>query len=317
MKIYLSILTVSVLLSSCAWFSSEPKEDIPNEDEIVAAEEARLAEAENYVSDGIAYYQAGNDTMAVKSWEKALNIIPEDAEVHNFKGISLHRLGNTDEALKSFKKATTLNPKYFQAHNNAGYMLFLKNKYKAAEQEFEQSLSHNPKYEPALRNQRLVESIMLGKLSREVFEISEETARKDEYIEQIEGYKKVLLIDSTYAKAHNNIAVAYYYEANHDSAYYHLERAIKFKKEYPEAINNLGILYKVNQEYEPAIKLFLKALTLKPRYIGALTNLSETYYLHNEIENARRVLNTLIELEPNNKFAHSLLSTIEADQVKE
>ena len=302
---------VLVFSSSCAWFKSEPKE--PPASTPAESEEMRLAEAENYVSDGISYFQAGDDSLAILSWRKALEIIPEDAEVHNFLGIALHRYGNVEEALQEFKKAVKLKPDYYQAQNNMGYMLFLLNRYNAAMAAFNRSLAGNPGYEPAIRNRRLVESIIMGNLSREAFEISEETARKDEYIDQIDGYKKVLKLDSTFAKAYNNIAVAYYYEGDLDSAMYHLQKAIHFNRNYPEAINNLAVLYKLNEEYETAIKLFLKALTLKPRYVAALNNLGETYFLNKEMDNARRVFNTVLELEPDNKVAKFWLAKMETE----
>ncbi|HGY55530.1 MAG TPA: tetratricopeptide repeat protein [Caldithrix abyssi] len=311
MQRIVSLFFILVLLTSCAWFKSEPKE---SESETTAeSEEMRLAEAENYVSDGISYFQAGDDSMAILSWRKALEIIPEDAEVHNFLGIALHRNGDVEAALDEFKKAVSLKPDYYQAQNNMGYMLFLLNRYNAALAAFNRALGGNPGYEPAIRNRRLVESIIMGNLSREAFEISEETARKDEYIEQIDGYKKALLIDSTFAKAHNNIAVAYYYEGDLDSAMYHLQRAIHFNRNYPEAINNLAVLYKINEDYETAIKLFLKALTLKPRYIAALNNLGETYFLNKEMDNSRRVFNTVLELEPDNKVAKFWLAKMDTE----
>lgn len=301
------VLFIIVLFAtSCAWFKSEPKK--PTEEERAGKEEMRLAEADNYVSDGISYFQAGDDSLAILSWKKALEIIPEDAEVHNFLGIALHRNGEIESALAEFEKAVELKPDYFEAENNRGYMLFLLNRYNNALAAFDRSLAVNPAYEPAIRNHKLVESIIMGNLSREAFEISEETARKDEYIEQIDGYKKVLQLDSTYAKAHNNIAVAYYYEGDLDSAMYHLKKAIQYNRNYPEAINNMAILYKINEDYETAIKLFLRALTLKPRYVAALNNLGETYYLNKEMDNANRVFNTVLELEPDNKVAKFWLS---------
>ncbi|HID39307.1 MAG TPA: tetratricopeptide repeat protein [Calditrichaeota bacterium] len=306
MQRIITLFVIVFLATSCAWFKSEPKE--PSAEQQAEKEQMRLAEAENYVSDGISYFQAENDSLAILSWKKALEIIPEDAEVHNFLGIALHRNGEVEAALEEFRKAVELKPDYFEAENNRGYMLFLLNRYNAALAAFNRSLAINPGYEPAIRNRKLVESIKMGNLSREAFEISEETSRKDEYIEQIDGYKKVLKLDSTFAKAHNNIAVAYYYEGDLDSAFFHLEKAIKYNRNYPEAINNLAILYKINEDYETAIKLFLRALTLKPRYVAALNNLGETYYLNKEMDNANRVFNTVLELEPDNNVAKFWLS---------
>lgn len=318
---YLSAcLMIILLVSSCAWFRTAPKEKIPEEttkEELRAEEEMLLAKAENYVSDGINYYQAGNDSLAVKSWRKALDIIPDDAEVHNFIGISLHRSGQIEKAYMEFSAAVKINQGYYQAYNNAGYMLFLQKKYGDALSAFNKSLKINPSYKPALKNLRLMDNIVYANLSRDAFEIAEEVSKEYDYAEQIKGYGKVLELDSTFAKAHNNIAVAYFYEGFLDSAYYHLAKAIKLKKNYPEAINNLGYLYKMDEKYEIAIKLFLKALALKPRYIGALNNLGETFALYGDNENARMVYQTVLELEPHNEVAKTALSEFGASKTPE
>lgn len=312
MKKLIILIGFSLMVYSCAWFKTEPKVEVPDEKttEELRAEEMRLAMADNFVSDGITYYQVGKDSLAVQSWKRALEIIPYDAEIYNFMGISLHRLGKIKEALSEFEMAINLKADYYEAHNNVGYMNFLLGRYDEALKAFETSIEIEPTYEPAQKNKKLADSVISGNLSKRAFEIAEKTSGEYDTQQQITGYLKVLAIDSTYAMAQNNIGVAYYYEGNIDSAYIHLKKALEINNDHPEAINNLGYLYKVDQNYEMAIKLFLKALTLKPRYIGALNNLGETYALHGEEENAKRVFTTVLELDPNNIIAKRSLEGI-------
>lgn len=307
-----------ISVSSCAWIKTEPKvEPSPTEEEMRLAElERKLEEAEVLVGQGITHYQNGKDSMAVKSWDQALAIIPDDAEVHNFKGMALHRMGKISEAKKEFEAALLINPAYYQAYNNAGYMWFLLNNYDRAEAAFVQALKLKPDYKDAQDNIKLLDQVIDGKLSKKVFELNEEASNKVDHDDQIIEYKKVLALDSTYAKAHNNLAVAYYYSDNMDSSLVHLKKAVALKKDYPEAINNLGYLYKVAENYEVAIKFFLKALTLKPKYIGALNNLAETYYLNNELSNAHRTLNTVLDLEPGNPVAKRWLIKVETKEAE-
>lgn len=321
MKKYFVFGMVLILANSCAWFQSQPKTapetQKPSPEEMMRAERDReLAEAENYVGDGIAYYQQGKDTLAIKSWDKALRIIPDDAELHNFKGMALYRTGDITAALKEFQTALGLNPAYYQAYNNAGYMYFLLNNYDRADKAFDSALKYKPDFKDALNNKALLKKVIAGDLAKKVFELSENASTIDDYEQQIRQYLKVLDMDSTYAKAHNNLGVAYYYTGNLDSALIHLRAAVHFKKDYPEAINNLGYLYKVAEKYELAIKLFLKALTLKPRYVGALTNLAETYYLNGELQNARRTLHTVLEMEPGNAVAKRWLVKVETKEAE-
>ncbi len=313
MKQYIVLLGVLFLMSSCAWFSSTPKQS-PEEKakaEAQAAHKKLLAETETYVGDGIEAYGKGNDSLAIRSWKIALKLNPEDAEVHNFLGMSLHRQGKIKQALHEFEAALTINPAYYQAYNNAGYMWFLLNNYDRAKAAYDLALKYKPDFKPAQKNKALLDKVVEGKLSKQVFELSESASKIEDEDAQIAAYKKVILLDSTYAKAYNNLAVAYYYTGNLDSALIYLEKAVKLKKDYPEAINNLGYLYKVAGKYETAVQLFLRALTLKPKYVAALNNLAETYYLNNEIHNAQRTLNTVLELDPENSIAKRWLKLVE------
>lgn len=300
MKKAIIIMGFGLIISSCAWFVSEPKEDTTED---IRAEEMRLAMADNLVSDGIKYYQAGNDSIAVVAWRKSLDINPYDAEVYNFIGISLHRMDNIDDALDAFKVAVQIRADYYQAHNNIGYMQFLLGRYEEALNSFNTCLAMESDYEPAVKNKNLTQELFAGNLSKTAFEIAEQASKEYDAKKQINDYLKVIKIDSTYIMAQNNLGVAYYYEGKIDSAYFHIKKALKINRDYPEALNNLAYLYKIEENYELAIKLFLKALTLKPKYFGALNNLGETYLLNGEKENAKRVFITVLDLDPENEVA--------------
>jgi len=309
---FFMVICMVFLISSCAWFTSSkaPKEEVQQPPEMDIAPEIRIT-AENYVSDGVAYYQDTNYTSALKAWQQALELIPGDAEVHNFVGIAYHKLNKLDDAITHFKLATDLDSTYYEAHNNLGYVLFLKEDYDGAGKEFETALEINPEYNPAKLNYERTKNIMNGVLLREVFELTQQAEKLDDLDLKIDYYKKILTLDSTYAEGHNNIAVAYYYADKVDSAYEHLNKALELKKDYPEAINNLGYIYKVSGRYQDAINLFLKAISLKQRYVIALNNLGETYYLNGELQNAERVFKTVLEVEPANEFAKDSLAILD------
>jgi Flp pilus assembly protein TadD len=267
--------------------------------------------AENFVSEGVAYYQDGNYEKAVSSWKEALELIPGDAEVHNFIGISYHNLNRLDDATHHFVMATKLDTTYYEAYNNLGYDLFLQKKYGEARRAFETALDINPQYTAAKLNYERTKKIMSGALKREVFELTEQAAKIDDVDQQISFYEKILMIDSLNAEVHNNLAVAYYYADSLDGAYDHLNIALKINKDYPEAINNMGYIYKVAGRYQEAVNLFLKAISLKPKYVFGLNNLGETYMLMNENENAVRVFHTVLEIDPENEVAKDGLAKLE------
>lgn len=304
-------LSIILLVTSCAWFTSKPaKEEIKESPESSIAPEV-LVTAENHVTDGVTFYGDKDYSSAINSWKQALELIPGDAEIHNFIGIAYHKEGKLDDAATHFKLATELKPDYYEAYNNLGYLLFLIKDYEEASQAFQKALEINPSYNPARLNYERTKDIASGRVQREVFELTEQAEKLDDVDLKIEYYKKVLAMDPTYAEAHNNIAVAYYYADVVDSAHKHLNKAMELKKDYPEAINNMGYIYKVAGRYDEAIKLFLNAISLKEKYVIALNNLGETYYLKNELENARRVFKTVLDVDPLDEFAKDSLAKLE------
>jgi len=301
--IVLLMLTL-VLFSSCAWFTSTEKDDVKKPD---------LNLAEKYVSDGFTHFKLREDSLAIVAWQKALKIIPKDAEIHNFVGIAYHRMVKLNEASRAFKRAIEHDPTYYEAANNHGYLLFLLENYPEAKKTFQQALKINPDYQPAKKNLELVNQVMTGSLAMEAFSYSEKAANKEDYEDQIPVYQRALNINPDYAKVHNNLGVALFYEGFYDSAYHHLEQAVRLQKDYPEAINNLGFLNRVAQKYDIAINLFLKALTIKPSYIAALNNLGEAYFLSADMDSAERVFNAVLEMENSNAFAVKYLKKIKKD----
>ena len=139
------IACLILLISSCSTVATKKTEvtDKPVEPETSITPEVR-ATAENFVSDGVSLYQDEKYPEAVDAWQQAIELIPGDAEVHNFMGISYHKMGDYDKALQQFGIATDLDSTYYEAYNNMGYMQFLNEDYDNALKSFKKSLTINP-----------------------------------------------------------------------------------------------------------------------------------------------------------------------------
>lgn len=108
--------------------------------------------AEKNVITGIAKYKNGDYYLAITDWKKALRLVPDDAEVHNFVGIAYNRMNALDSAIAYFRTATELNPDYYQAFNNLGYAYYNKKNYAEAESCFMSSINKKSDYVPAITN---------------------------------------------------------------------------------------------------------------------------------------------------------------------
>ncbi|OGB60123.1 MAG: hypothetical protein A2Y94_12090 [Caldithrix sp. RBG_13_44_9] len=256
--------------------------------------------AENYVSDAIDFYENQKYSEAITSWKKALQIIPQDAEVHNFIGLAFHRSGKLDSAIIHFSKAVELDSQYYQAWNNLGYMQFLQGNYVAALGNFYKALKANPNYEQASLNYTRASEILEGRLQITAFELVENTAKMDSLELQIANYRKALTVDSNYVDAWNNLGVAYFYYSNLDSAVICFKKALDKNPNYPPAHNNVGYVLDVLGEYDQAIAHYQKAIQLRPNYLIAMANLLDSYMHKKDYDSAKIILDTLRKSEPDN-----------------
>ncbi len=254
------------------------------------SEEEKAILAENYVSDGIDFYQAKQYPQAIQKWKKALQYIPDDAEVYNFVGLAYHRSGKLDSAIYYFSRAVEKDTAYYQAWNNLGYMYFLQGKYPQALKYFNKALEVNPNYHQAKLNRDKTRDILNGRLKISAWEIFEDAAHKDSLELQIQLYKKALAIDSNYVDAWNNLGVAYFYYGETDSALYCLRKALQKNPQHPQAHNNLGYILDTLGQYDKAISHFKAALKINPGSVAPWLNLIDAYVHQKNYQAARLYL---------------------------
>lgn len=265
---------------------------------------------ENYVTNGIDYFKDKEFDQAIREWKKALNYIPDDAEVHNFLGIAYHRLGHLDSSIASYKKAVDLDPTYHQALNNAGYIYFLKGDYKTALGYFDRAIAIDPTYEQAVLNRQKTIDIMEGKLNISAFELFENADAIDSLELKIKNYREALEIDSNYVDAWNNLGVAYHYYGYIDSAVYCLNRALSINPQHPQVNNNIAFLLDASGEYEAAVYHYQKAILAKPDYAVAMINLGDTYYSMGDHDSAQTIWEAALKLQPHDAYLQKKLSQL-------
>jgi tetratricopeptide (TPR) repeat protein len=70
---------------------------------------------------GVALWMQGKDSLL--PMQRAVDLLPEDAEAHGNLGILLRSRGDFAGALQSHRRALELNPNYADSHNNLGSVL--------------------------------------------------------------------------------------------------------------------------------------------------------------------------------------------------
>ncbi|OIO39631.1 MAG: hypothetical protein AUJ75_01085 [Candidatus Omnitrophica bacterium CG1_02_49_10] len=104
--------------------------------------------------------------------------------------------------------------------------------------------------------------------------------------------------DSTSARMHSNLALAYQNEKMHEKAIVEYRRALAISPNLPQTYNNLANIYNELGLFELAIENYLKAIGIKPDYPEAHSNLGTVYVKLGRFADAERMYKKAIELNP-------------------
>jgi tetratricopeptide (TPR) repeat protein len=132
----------------------------------------------------------------------------------------------------------------------------------------------------------------------------------DKYNEDMQQYIRAIKIKPSFAKAYNNLGIAYQRRRKYNLAIENYKKAIQLDSKLAAAHSNLGNAYYITGEYEKAIKSFKKAISLKGNNPYTRYDIALTYYYNKEYKNALHELEKAIDLEKNYAEAYNLLGLI-------
>jgi tetratricopeptide (TPR) repeat protein len=210
---------------------------------------------------GVCFFQTGRIDEAIKHYENALKSQPNDAEAFNKLGMAYVQDDQPNTAIIEYQKAIAARPDYAEAHNNLGIVFFQNGQMNDAIQQYQTALDLNPRDAQA-HNNLAVALVQLGKPE-----------------EAIPHYQKALEINPLYAEAFKNYGIALSRLGQIDDAIQQYEKALAVKPRYAEAYNNLGIAYFQKGQVNRAVSLFQKAVQIDPNYNNAQNNLDRAQAL--------------------------------------
>jgi protein O-mannosyl-transferase len=204
-----------------------------------------------YANLGFAFFQKGQADEAVKQFQKALEINPNDRDAHTDLGMVLDGIGRLDEAIVQYQKALKIDPDNVEAHNNLGNTLFRKGQLGEAIAQYQMAVKINPENAEAQ-----------GNLGAALFQ-------NGQFDEAMAQYQKALEINPNYAEAHNNLGNALLQNGQLDRAIEEFQKAIEINPKFAQAHGNLGLAFFRLGQLEDAISECQKALRLDPS-LGAV-----------------------------------------------
>jgi Flp pilus assembly protein TadD len=165
--------------------------------EIVLTEYPHLRKKEqkndgSLVSEGIQYFENGDNETALKLFDQAIEINPKNVRAHNYKGDVFFRLQKYEEAIKwydCFEKALEINPKVLESWYHKGLILKRVERFNDAINCFDKVLDLRPDDIEVLIDKGIVLEIL------------------KKYDKAIECYNKAISIDPFDVDAKNRIDI--------------------------------------------------------------------------------------------------------------
>jgi TolB-like protein/Flp pilus assembly protein TadD len=145
----LAYARLSYTQSLLAWFTSNVMDVEQLVEQARANAERALAMAPRLAAAQLAlgyseYYGAGDYPVALRTFEAALALQPNDAEALRAQGLIQRRMGRLDAATASFRRALELDPRNTQVMDALGQVRMMTGRYGEAEAWFQRALGVDP-----------------------------------------------------------------------------------------------------------------------------------------------------------------------------
>ena len=204
---------------------------------------------------GGALDRKGQSDEAIRHYQEALRLEPDDPTVRHLLGIALGRRGRIDEAITQFQETVRLAPAYPLAHYNLGNTLLEKGRIDEAIRQYQEVIRLLPNYVEPYNNLGLA------------------LARKGQTDEAITQYREALRLQPDDPDIHFNLGAVLARRGQLDEAIRHYQETLRRQPDRAEVHNNLGAAFQQQGHTGEAIREFQEALRLKPDYAEARRNL--------------------------------------------
>ena len=207
-----------------------------------------------YNNRGNAYLARGQPDVAVRDYDKAIDLKPGDAKAYNGRGSAYSALGRYDEALRDYDQAIKLKPDFADAYSGRGSVHAAQGQVDAAIKDYDQTIALDPYFEEAYLNRGRAHD------------------SKGQYDPAIKDYDRAIALLPEYAEAYNNRGGAHDAKGQVDAAIKDYDKAIALKPDLAEAHSNRGNFHQGKGQYDAAIKDYDRAIALKPDLAAAYYN---------------------------------------------
>jgi len=200
------------------------------------------------ISEGNDYYRKGRLGDAVRAYNQAIKMDPDNPIAWNNKGLILAVAGNFNESMRCHMKAFELDPKHVDAISNIGMAHTKLGNLEEAIEWYDKAIKIDPKHETTWNNK----GNLLSKLEK--------------YQEAMECYDRALEINPRYLAAMNNKAVELIHLKHYDEALALLNKVLKGRPLFSEGWYVKGKAYIGMGKFDKAIVCLERSTRLNPDF---------------------------------------------------
>jgi tetratricopeptide (TPR) repeat protein len=228
---------------------------------------------------GIDAFNKSEYGIAEYAFLQILNTKPDFADIQNKMGIIYNQTNRLELAVKAFEKALELNPRYTEASLNLAVTLSDRGNYEQAREVFEKA-AHFAEKPGALPQDKTkpskpaLDPFVKGKLADEHLRVGKLYYDMGLLDEAIDEYRKALRLAPTFADIITQLGIALRDQGKHNEAIKEFNRAIEINANFIPARLHLGITYYSQGFYGLAEEEWRKALKINPNNSAIKTYLN-------------------------------------------
>lgn len=203
-------------------------------------------ESPNYEETGDKLLKGGNFEEAIKVYEAAIKLAPNNPEYHFKIGMALESIGNFQEALKEFKIAISMDSNISRYHDALGRLLFDLKEFGDSQVEIDRAIA----LEPKKADYHLEKAKLLTK-----------NEKYQEAMAEIETAEK---LEPNSVSLHLSKSSIFFALRRYENAVQELDVAISFEPSNPQAHADKGQSLERLGRYEDAVREYDTAIKLSP-----------------------------------------------------
>jgi tetratricopeptide (TPR) repeat protein len=211
---------------------------------------------EYLTSLGTTLLNQGRREEALKTFDKAVQLDPNDADLWSNLGNVLADMQRPADAILSYQHALKLNPRHWDAAHQCGHLLNRLERFEEALIHFSLCDELQPNDTPMLQ----MRALMLHNLKR--------------FEEALAGYSRALALDPANVEACNNTGTVLQSLDRHQEALSWFDRTLELRPDLVETLENEAVSLVELQRFDQAFAVYHRARALDPSRAVAEWNLA-------------------------------------------